>query len=248
MRARLAGMEGEITRSVETKPITKSDPTGSPKRSFYLPSKGMIDPDGAQGNPMPNKYHRDIIKDKVRSFIADKGIDNIVEKVSADKLIAASIAHSENFYEQLYNLASPQIDVMSTPMFRHSLLSDIGQDMFLLAKQPTILGGIDYLDIDALALGAGEEIEERKRLYSSFMTGLYKMMAFEHRITKSSIDSHFRLVKTSNTVSKAEIEAHQNLLKRRAKVEEDLKAGKSFGEIFKNFFMADDGMKMGTGK
>jgi len=160
-----------------------------------------------------------LIEGIVRSLV-EGGLNSsvIAEKISPDKIFGDALAHRDNFYEQLYNLASPQIDIISIPMFGHSLMSDIGQDMYLLAKQPTILGGIDYLDIDSLALGAAETLEERKRLYSSFMTGLYKMMAFEHRITKTSIDSHFRLVKTSNTVSKAQLEALENQKKKEAKI------------------------------
>jgi hypothetical protein len=93
------------------------------------------------------------------------------------------------FYEQLYKKAGPQLDVTTYPMFLYSRHTDIGQPMWVLTKQPSILEGINP-EADTLALN-----KEIKSQYSNLGSGLYFIEAFNHTIRNDRVQSRFRLIK-----------------------------------------------------
>jgi len=162
------------------------------------------------GSPFENLSEEGIyiLLETIKSYLGE-GSSTIFRKINPRKIKANAMATQTHFYEKLYNMAAAQATVTTIPLFHHSAIMNLGKDMFLLAAQPTISGGIEEA-VDDMSLKAKKYHEgsskSRKRLHSSFMSGLYLLRAFEHRITKTKVDSQFRLVKTSNTVSNEEIE------------------------------------------
>jgi len=127
----------------------------------------------------------------------------IINKLSTEEAKFNKFQHTQLFYEKLYQLAGPQLDVTSYPLFRFASMADISRPMFVYMKQPTILKGISDKEEDVLSIN-----RRRERQYATLGTGFYYLRAFEHRISKSTVDSRFRLVKNPYQADAQELEAY----------------------------------------
>jgi hypothetical protein len=186
-------------------PIAVSSPQAVVHLINAIRTSGFIAP-GVESPKDLSKNQKTFLTEIVKSFIS--GNRKIYNKVFGEAKSNA-LMHTALFYEQLYNMAGPQMDVTTIPMFYYSTMTDVGKHMFLLMKQPSILGSERMAtvmgsegDVDKLALNRERK---RQKQYSSFMTGLYTLIAFENRITKTSVDSRFRLTKHPYTADEESI-------------------------------------------
>jgi hypothetical protein len=167
-----------------------------------------------------------ILEGLIKSLISND--EAIFSPISPERLARNLLDYQKNFYNQLHNMYY-QTDLVCFPKFSYSSMLDLLKPVFLYAGQPTILGGSDGNPIDKMALQSSEDIEKSKKYYSSFFTGFYKVAAFEHIITKTSAESHFRLLKSQSKFTNKEIDEFINNKKKKEEEKKEAKKARKKG-------------------
>ena len=196
----IATLEGILKQERERKPKTGALSMRMSKKEMQVSRQlEQMKEDKAQ-SPVPI-YH----KTKPSDIEVDETVDLAIQ--------------TQLFYERLYRLAGPQLDIVSYPMFLYSSMADISRPVYVLMRQPTVLGGIDSShERDPLALkGKGPESKAEmdmkvKRQFSDLGTGFYFLAAFEHKITDSAVESRFRLVKNAFLADEVELKEYRDSL------------------------------------
>jgi hypothetical protein len=143
----------------------------------------------------------EMVKHIFASFAApDAGIYN---KLKAQQVANDVFNQTQLFYERVYQLAGPQLDITMIPTFLYSSITDIGRHVYVLMRQPPLMAGIDDSNNDPLAL---PHLRKTKKTYTHLGSGIFFILAFEHRISQGNIDSRFRLVKSPHVVEEPEVE------------------------------------------
>ena len=84
-----------------------------------------------------------------------------------------------------------------------------------------------------MAIQSPEDTEKRKKYYSSFFTGFYHILAFEHNITKTKVDSHFKLFKSTSKYTSQEVNEYTSEYKKKRKKKLDEIIGTAIGTATK---------------
>ena len=180
---------------------TTNFPEGSTQKSALAEMIKKILP-----NLLENKKEENLVlQDLIKSFLSSS--EDVFSPISSDRFAHNLFDFKQLLYNQLFQFVH-QVDIVSIPMFTYSSMSELSKPVFLYAAQPTILGDFDGNTIDKMALQSSEDVEKEKKYYSSFFSGFYIIGAFEHTITKSRAESHFRLIKSVESVTNQERDGH----------------------------------------
>ena len=184
----------------------------------------------AEVPPSPTPEYALMVQELVKSLWSiDSGV---FAPISPSRIQGNLFDFDKIVYNQLSNMAY-QADVVTLPMFNISHMSNIGDTIFLYASEPTVLGGFDNNSIDSMAIQSPEDTEKRKKYYSSFFTGFYHILAFEHNITKTKVDSHFKLFKSTSKYTSQEVNEYTSEYKKKRKKKLDEIIGTAIGTATK---------------